>query len=99
MKPIRAEVESLLLRGYFNAHVRGFCKGLWEHRQNLWTFVEVEGVGADEQCGGAGVASGGDLEEVVVWYAVGRREPVCRAAADSGGNLSAATAERVLLDG
>ena len=44
MKPIRAEVESLLLRGYFNARVRGFCKGLWEHRQNLWTFVEVERV-------------------------------------------------------
>jgi transposase len=44
MKPIRAEVESLLLRGYFNARVRGFCKGLWEHRQNLWTFVDVEGV-------------------------------------------------------
>jgi hypothetical protein len=44
MKPIRAEVESLLLRGYFNARVHGFCKGLWEHRQNLWTFVEVEGV-------------------------------------------------------
>jgi transposase len=44
MKPIRAEVESLLLRGYFNARVKGFCKGLWQHRQNLWTFVEVEGV-------------------------------------------------------
>ncbi len=44
MKPIRADVESLLLRGYFNARVSGFCKGLWEHRQNLWTFVEVEGV-------------------------------------------------------
>ena len=44
MKPIRAEVESLLLRGYFNARVSGFCKGLWEHRQNLWTFMEVEGV-------------------------------------------------------
>jgi transposase len=44
MKPIRAEVESLLLRGYFYARVRGFCKGLWEHRQNLWTFVEMEGV-------------------------------------------------------
>jgi len=24
MKPIRAEVESLLLRGYFNARVSGF---------------------------------------------------------------------------
>jgi hypothetical protein len=28
MKPIRAEVERLLLRGYFNARVHGFCKGL-----------------------------------------------------------------------
>jgi transposase len=44
MKPIRAEVESLLLRSYFHARVAGFCKGLWEHRQNLWTFVKVEGV-------------------------------------------------------
>jgi transposase len=44
MKPIGAEVESLLLPGYFNARVYGFCKSLWEHRQNLWTFVEVEGV-------------------------------------------------------
>jgi hypothetical protein len=42
--PIRAEVERLLLRGYFNARVRGFCKGLGEHRQNLWTFGEVVGV-------------------------------------------------------
>jgi hypothetical protein len=33
-----------LLRGYFNARVQGFCKGLWENRQNLWTFVEVEGM-------------------------------------------------------
>ncbi len=24
--------------------MRGFYKGLWEHRQNLWTFVDVEGV-------------------------------------------------------
>lgn len=43
MKPIRAAVESLLLRGYFDARVHGFCKGLWEHRENLWTFVEVAG--------------------------------------------------------
>ena len=32
------------MRSYFNARVHGFCKGLREHRQNLWTFVEVEGV-------------------------------------------------------
>jgi hypothetical protein len=100
MEPIRAEVESLLLRGYFNARVSGFCKGLWEHRPNLWTFVEVEGVsGADEQCRRAGVASGGDLAKVVVRCPVVSGEPVCRAVADSGRNLPAATAGRVLLAG
>jgi transposase len=44
MRPIREAVESLLLRGYFNARTRGSCKELWEHREHLWTFVAVEGV-------------------------------------------------------
>lgn len=44
MQPIRAEVEGYLLRGYFDARVYGFCKELWEHRERLWTFIEVEGV-------------------------------------------------------
>ena len=44
MQPIREKVQWLLLGGYFNALTRGFCKELWEHRKNLWTFVDVEGV-------------------------------------------------------
>ena len=44
MQPIREKVQWLLLGGYFNALTRGFCKELWEHREYLWTFVEVEGV-------------------------------------------------------
>ena len=44
MQPLREEVDGYLLRGYFNASVRGFCKELWEHRERLWTFVDVEGV-------------------------------------------------------
>ena len=32
MKPIRAQLESYLLRGYFNARVHGFCSDLYEHR-------------------------------------------------------------------
>lgn len=44
MQPIRARVEDYLLRGYFDPRVSGFCKELWEHRERLWTFVEVEGV-------------------------------------------------------
>jgi hypothetical protein len=44
MQPIRDEVDALLLRGYFNARTHGFCRELWEHRENLWTFIEVEGI-------------------------------------------------------
>jgi transposase len=44
MRPIRERVESLLLRGYFNPRVRGFCKELWEYRERLWRFVDVEGI-------------------------------------------------------
>jgi hypothetical protein len=44
MQPIRQEVNALLLRGYWNARVHGFCKELWEHREHLWTFVDSDGV-------------------------------------------------------
>jgi len=44
MQPIRREIDSLLLRGYFNPLTHGFCKELVEHQENLWTFLDVEGV-------------------------------------------------------
>jgi transposase len=44
MQPIRVRVEDYLLRGYCNARVSGFCKELWQHRDRLWVFVEVQGV-------------------------------------------------------
>jgi transposase len=44
MQPIRQRVDGLLLRGYFNARVRAFCKELWEHRERLWRFVDIEGI-------------------------------------------------------
>lgn len=44
MQPIRREIESVLLRGYFDARVRGFCTDLYEHRERLWVFVDEEGV-------------------------------------------------------
>jgi transposase len=43
LAPIRQRVESVLLRGYFDGRVRGFCTDLYEHRERLWAFVEVEG--------------------------------------------------------
>ena len=44
MEPLRQQIESYLLRGYFNARTQGFCKELYAYRERLWTFVEVEGV-------------------------------------------------------
>jgi transposase len=44
MQPVRQQVDALLLRGYYNERTRGFCKELVEHRHNLWTFLEAEGV-------------------------------------------------------
>ncbi len=44
MQPIRQRIDALLLRGYFNARTYGFCKELVEHKENLWTFVDLEGI-------------------------------------------------------
>jgi transposase len=44
MKPIRARIDALLLRGYFHPHTEGFCKELVEHGASLWTFVDVAGI-------------------------------------------------------
>jgi transposase len=44
MQPIREQINSLLLRGYSNARTHGFCKELVEHKNNLWTFVDVDGI-------------------------------------------------------
>jgi transposase len=43
MKPIRSEIDSLLLRGHGTA-ADGMCRELFGHRAWLWTFVEVAGV-------------------------------------------------------
>jgi len=47
MQPIRQEVEAFLLRGEFsgNPRLQGMCGPLYDHRDWLWTFVEVKGVG------------------------------------------------------
>lgn len=46
MKPLRREVEALLLRGAFSGNDRlyGMCQELYDHRERLWQFIEVEGV-------------------------------------------------------
>jgi transposase len=42
--PIRAAIDALLQRGYFNPLTAGVGTELWERRNHLWTFVDVEGV-------------------------------------------------------
>ncbi len=46
MRPIRREIDGLLLRGVYsgNAKLLGMCGPLYDHRERLWTFVDVAGV-------------------------------------------------------
>jgi transposase len=46
MKPIRNEIDALLLRGAFsgNAEFMGMCSELYDHREWLWTFVGNRGI-------------------------------------------------------
>jgi transposase len=63
MKPIRREVEGLLLRGRFSGkkRLRGTCRELYGHREWLWTFVEHEGVEPTNN------ASERALRHAVIW--------------------------------
>ena len=46
MQPIRQEIDGHLLRGVFsgNAKLQGMCRPLYDQRERLWTFLEVERV-------------------------------------------------------
>jgi transposase len=46
MRPIREKIDGLLLRGVFsgNAKLAGMCGPLYDHRDWLWTFLDVPGV-------------------------------------------------------
>jgi transposase len=63
MRPIRHELEGFLLRGMFsgNPEISGMCRELCNHREWLWTFVEVEGVEITNN------ASERALRHAVIW--------------------------------
>jgi transposase len=46
MQPIRKKIDSLLLRGVYsgNPKLMGMCEPLYDHRDWLWTFLDIEGV-------------------------------------------------------
>ena len=43
LTPVRDRMNALLLRGY-GTRVDGMCRGLYSHREWLWTFLDVEGI-------------------------------------------------------
>jgi transposase len=63
MQPIRQEIDALLLRGAFSDHarLRGMCGPLYEYRERLWTFLEVEGIEPTNN------ASERALRHAVIW--------------------------------
>jgi transposase len=63
MKPIRTEVEGVLLRGQFSGkeRLRGMCRELYDHREWLWTFVDQHGVEPTNN------ASERSLRHAVIW--------------------------------
>jgi transposase len=46
MRPVRKEINGLLLRGEWSGNKRlvGMCKELYAHREWLWTFVDTKGI-------------------------------------------------------
>lgn len=46
MRPVRQEINALLLRGVYsgNSRLQGMCDELYNHRDWLWTFVDVQGI-------------------------------------------------------
>ena len=63
MRPVRGEVDALLLRGAFSGKRRlvGMCRELYDHRDWLWTFVGVDGVEPTNN------ASERALRHAVIW--------------------------------
>ena len=63
MQPIRQEIDALLLRGAFsdNARLQGMCGPLYNHRDRLWTFLEVPGIEPTNN------ASERALRHAVIW--------------------------------
>ncbi len=99
MQPIRHEIDALLLRGAFSdqARLRGMCGPLYDYRDRLWTFIEVEGIEPTNN------ASERTLRHAVIWRKLSfgtqklRRQPLRGDHADRHRNLSPAKPKRLRL--
>jgi transposase len=63
VQPIREEIDALLLRGAYSGNPRlvGMCGELYDHRDRLWTFVELAGIEPTNN------ASERALRHAVIW--------------------------------
>ena len=91
MHPIRREVESLLLRGNVSGNMRpyGICRELYDHREWLWTFLDVEGIEPTNNGSERSSPSCCDLAKVIVRHAECARKNVCRNDPHRRGNVPA----------
>ena len=99
LAPLREEVRSLLLRGRFSGNPRP-GRDVPRVIRPSRLVVDLPGCRrrrADEQRGGALVASRGDLAEIVIRHAKRRRQPIRRNAAERHRNLPPAKLQRVPL--
>ncbi len=99
MQPIRKEIDGLLLRGAFsgNRKLAGMCRPLYDHRDWLWTFLDIEGVEPTNN------ASERALRPAVIWrklsFGTGRRgrQPLRGDHPDGRGNLSPTISQQLRL--
>ena len=97
MTALRREVERLLEAGRHCGMPKtaGTCRDILTRREALWTFVQVDGVGADQQCGREGAPSRGTVAQGQLWHAECRGLTLCRKYDDRGGNVEATAAQRL----
>jgi len=94
MRPVREEIDALLLRGVFSGNRRlvGMCRELHKHRPWLWTFYR-----ADEQHGGAGLETSRHLPQAELWHAKRIGQSIRRTHVDRIGDLPFARTIRIQL--
>ena len=97
MQPIRAKINALLLRGVFSGNTRliGMCNELYNHRDWLWTFVDVPGIEPTNNVSERRVAPGGDLAETLLRHSKCCRQPLRGNAVDCRGNLPSTRPQRI----
>jgi len=86
--PVRLALHELLRHGAASewTKLQATCQDLLRH----WDAVDVQSHGwggADEQCGGTGVATSGGLAQKLLWHAKCAGQSLCRGDAERAGDM------------